>query len=123
MKTEIQFLIDILLEHKLPELVKSKFIARIGEVESRLTSFPDTIPRSSNGRTSGFGPENVGSIPARGTNQQSPSMQKILDEMAANGETLQSIQAAPVVQQRIIAPPEVVSSKGNGTMTRGPRKF
>lgn len=34
--TEIQFLISLLLEHKLPEAVKTKLIARIGDVEKEL---------------------------------------------------------------------------------------
>lgn len=43
--TEIQFLISIMLEHKLPEPVKQKFITRIGEVEA-LLSRPGLVPKT-----------------------------------------------------------------------------
>lgn len=36
--TEIQFLLDIIMNHKLSADVKAKLLARIGEVEQRLTN-------------------------------------------------------------------------------------
>lgn len=112
--TEIQWLVDVMLNHKLPEPVKQKFIARIGEVEATL------IPRSSNGRTSSFGLENGGSNPSRGT-IQAPSTQKILDEMAQHPQAVIETQAPvlpPVSRKRVVGG-EVET--GNGT--KGPRKW
>lgn len=100
--TEIQWLVDVMLNHKLSESVKQKFIARIGEVEANL------IPRSSNGRTVGFGPTNGGSIPSLGTTQ-APSTIAALERQE---------QPIPPVAQRIVGG-EV--NTGNGT--KGPRKF
>lgn len=110
--TEIQWLVDLMLNHKLPGPVKDRFIARIGEVEAQLT------PRSSNGRTSSFGLENGGSIPSRGTNVQSPSTQKILDEI----EMQTPVRAAVNIPSKIdkeTGRPMVDTGKG----TSGPRKF
>jgi hypothetical protein len=45
MQTEIQFLINLLLEHKLPEAVKNLCITRIGEVEASL-NIPKPAGRS-----------------------------------------------------------------------------
>lgn len=38
--TEIQWLVQLMLDHKLPGPVKEKFIARIGEVEAALSTKP-----------------------------------------------------------------------------------
>lgn len=132
--TELQWLIKMLTKKKLSPALKDMFIERIGEVEASL------IPRSSNGRTSGFGPENVGSIPARGTNQ-SPSTQKILDEMAQEGITLglNSSTVNPPINvptlsahmpiTRIPIPPVAIDKEtgramvNTGKGTAGPRKF
>ena len=116
--TEIQWLVDIMLNHKLPGPVKDKFIARIGEVESQLS-----ILGSSNGRTSSFGLENVGSIPTPRSTAQAPSTQRILDEMKLE---------TPVITPRPIvsAPkPDAIDKEtgramvATGKGTFGPRKF
>lgn len=100
--TEIQWLVDIILHHKLPVPLMEKFVARIGEVEANLSiSKPQPRPLQP---------------PAQ--QAQVPSMQKILDEMSSETPNLQA-QLPP----RIIIPTEVVTSKGNGGYTKGPRKF
>lgn len=95
--TEIAWLVKLMTEHKLSAQVKAEFIARIGEVEANLTKTP----------ISPVGYATMG--------RQAPSTQRILDEMAQE-------QAVPL-PPRVIMPQEVVTSKGNGTSTRGPRKF
>lgn len=102
--TEIQFLISLMLEHKLPEAVKQKLIARIGEVEALLQR---------PGYMSAVTPALIKTSPYA----QAPSMQKILDQ-----EPLVS-PVAPYVPPRQVTPTEVVTSKGNGGFTKGPRKF
>lgn len=91
--TEIQFLINLLLEHKLPESVKQKFIARIGEVESQMSK-PVMNARLITPMA------------------QAPSTQRILDDMS------EGIIPPPQATKRIVGG-EV--NTGNGT--KGPRKF
>jgi hypothetical protein len=102
--TEIQWLCDILLNHKLAGPVKDRFIARIGEVEAKLNMPTNhaSVKPSFNGSFS--------------QPVQSPSTQKILDEIEMGPPQ-------PAAQPRMIIPQEVITSKGNGTNTRGPRKF
>lgn len=95
--TELQWLIKMLTQHKLPGALKDLFIERIGEVEAQL-SRPATK----------FDPRDI-RAPI-----QAASTQRILDGMNA---------VAPHVEPRITVPQEIVTSKGNGTSTRGPRKF
>lgn len=98
--TEIQFLIDLILNGKLSASAKEKCVARIGEVEASLTKMnPKPIPQQPIIQT---------------TTQQAPSMQRIIDEVAMTPTP------AP---KRIVVPTEVITSTGNGTSTRGPRKF
>jgi len=106
--TEIQFLISIILEHKLPEAVKVKLIARIGEVEALLQK---------PGHQSAVTPK-----PNPPVLFQVASTQKILNEMAMEVP-------APVIVQRAPTPPAPIDketgrpivSTGKGTF--GPRKF
>jgi hypothetical protein len=51
---------------------------------------------------------------------QAPSTQRLLDDMTTQSGTMVIPAQVP---QRTITPTEVVTSKGNGTSTRGPRKF
>lgn len=102
MRTEIQFLIDVILNHKLPSQVKDVLIARIGEVEASLQSRPIARPL----------------LPVSAP-LQAPSTQRILDEMALEGGSV----ITPPPQTRMVVPTEIITSKGNGTSTRGPRKF
>lgn len=101
--TEIQWLVDIMMNFKLPSPVKDRFIARIGEVEALLsrpgirTTTPVSIQQ----------------------NVQAPSTQRILDDMLS--PTVQQHQATVI--NRNITPSEVITSKGNGTSTKGPRKW
>lgn len=65
--TELQFLIDLLLNHKLPPATKKLLAARIGEVEGR---YQPQAPQPW-----------VGNARAN-PSAQAPSTQKILDQMA-----------------------------------------
>ena len=92
--TELQWLIKMLTQHKLPASLKDLFIERIGEVEMSLSK-PEAPARPAPVLT------------------QAPSTQRILDEMEA---------PAPVA--RVVIPKEIVTSTGAaGSTTRGPRKF
>jgi hypothetical protein len=42
--TEIQFILDLVMNHKLPVAVKEKLLARIGEVEQRFSVQPILAP-------------------------------------------------------------------------------
>ncbi len=92
--TEIQFLISLMLEHKLPEPVKQKLIARIGEVEALLSR-----------------PGHMSAVTPR-TIIQAPSTQAILDQ-----DTVHTPPPPPATKR--IVGGEV--STGNGT--KGPRKW
>lgn len=95
--TELQWLIKLLTKHKLSPALKNLFIERIGEVESQLSSRGPARPI----------------IPPIGI--QAPSTMKNLEEAIYPTNTS--------IAPRTIIPTEVVTSKGNGTSTRGPRKF
>lgn len=90
--TEIQWLVEIMLHHKLPSQVRELFIARIGEVEARLINEK---------------PRPIINVPMLPT--QAPSTQRLLED-----------HVAPI---RNPIPTEIVTSQGNGTMIKGPRKF
>jgi len=81
--SELSFLLELLLSHKLAKGTKEAITDRIKEVERRLVQ-----PQQPNVPMSG--PQAV--RPARSA--QSPSTQRILDEMAAEGASL--IQPNPV---------------------------
>lgn len=96
--TELQWLIKMLTQQKLPASLKDLFIERIGEVEQSLSKAPP--------------PPRPAAVMA-----QAPSTQRILDEMNIDP-------VAPTLPPRIIVPQEVVTSKGAaGSYTKGPRKF
>jgi hypothetical protein len=96
--TELQWLIHMLTKQKLSAAVKDMFIERIGEVEATLVRAPGMVRPP------------IATQPI-----QAPSTQKLLEEAA--------YAPAPTIPQRVAIPTEVITSKGNGTMTRGPRKF
>lgn len=91
MESEIQFLLKILLEHKLGPEVKKLFLARIGDVENSIRDSLKSIrPQAS--------------VPNLSTGQ-APSTQRILDSMpkAPNEEPgilVASTAAAMAVQSR-----------------------
>lgn len=100
--TEIQFLVDIILNHKLQPEVRDKFVARIGEVEATLTK-PQRI-------TSGAV-----------LSMQAPSTQKILEEMSQ-----EPIINSPVAAQALQARQQAIAQATSGTPEKGrtsPRKF
>lgn len=107
--TELQWLIKMLTQQKLPSGLKDLFIERIGEVEAQLSTPKPRYIASGSGIT----------IPI-----QAPSTQRILNEIANEGISTimpsedQVFAKPPIAQKRIIGV-EVDTGKG----TRGPRKF
>jgi hypothetical protein len=91
--TELQWLIHMLTKQKLAPKIKDMFIARIGDVEQRLS------------------PQR----PAVNPLVQAPSAQRLLDQ--------QVNPVIPDVPAKIIVPQEVITGKGNGTSIKGPRKW
>lgn len=109
MTTDIKWLVDILLNYKLPEPVKELFIARIGQIEESLSK-SQFAPRGSAG-------SNIIQAP---TLMQAPSTQRILDEIA--NET-------PLIKAKPVQVPAVIDKEtgraiiNTGKGTSGPRKF
>lgn len=118
--TEIKWLIEMLMNNKLSPQVKDKFIARIGEVEEYLSqvrpqqqAFQRSLPPT--------------------PNQQSPSTQKILDEMAQEqGSAIlplvppQIMAQTPAAAQALIQRQAVIAQATLGSTEVGrksPRKF
>ena len=99
--TELQWLIKMLTGQKMPQSMKDLFIERLGEVEAQLTRPNMRIP-----------PNPIG-VPI-----QAPSMQKIINEAA---HELQP--GIPPIPPRTLVPQEVITGKGNGTFTKGPKKW
>lgn len=100
--TEIKWLVDIILNHKLSPAVRDKFVARIGEVESRLNQ-PGT------------------NVIVRSTSSQVPSTQKILDEIAD-----EPIVNSQVAAQALAARQQAIAQATSGAPEKGrtsPRKF
>lgn len=119
--TELQWLIKMLTQHKLPKGVKDLFIERLGEVEKNF------IPPSSNGRTPGFGPGNIGSIPVGGTNQAPSTQAALMRQMHESpieppAAVAQTPGAAQALQARHQAIAQQVSGKPEPGRT-SPRKF
>lgn len=101
--TELQFLIDLLLNHKLSEPTKKLVAQRIGEVEEQLR-----------------GPKPITQLPHRvnPTTIQSASTQAIIDREAAPPIPM-SAMIAP--QARGMVPPDIMVSTGSNI--KGKRKF
>lgn len=106
--SEIQWLVDILMQYKLPDPVKQKFISRIGEVEAALHKGP--VP-----------PPIRPLVP-----MQVPSTQRLLEDMAqqtgAPVEIAQTPAAAQALQQRQATIAVAISGKPEAGRT-SPRKF
>ena len=105
--TELQFLIDLLLNHGLKASTKKHIADRIAQVESNMYKPSVVIPQA---------------IPINRSTLQAPSTQAILDRegIVPNSTPIASI-PAPVLPQatnRIVGG-EVQTGKGS----RGPRKF
>lgn len=105
--TEIQFLVDILMNFKLPEPVKQKFIARIGEVEALLYKGTKTyLPIAS---------QNPSLV-------QAPSTQKLLDEILQDGRA--TVIQSPVAAEALAHRQQVIAQAGKPEPGRtSPRKF
>jgi hypothetical protein len=109
--TELSFLVDLLLGHKLPKVTREAVAARIKEVETRLTPQRIEIPM-----TSGITAAMVGSPvrPRKPANAQSPSTQAILAEKftpdeiekMAGGE---AIEPTPIPETQSALPPPAQS--------------
>lgn len=91
--TEIAFLLKLMTDHKLPKSAKDLIIERVMEVESLMNS-----------RGPVFLPNPV--MPS----VRGPSIGEI------------QVQAPPMPTRKVVTQ-EVVTSTGNGTTVRGPRKF
>lgn len=99
--TELQWLIKLLTQHKLPKGVKDLFIERLGEVEQQLAKSFLQAPGSINR----FTPSPIA---------QAPSTIAAMERQASEPLPM----PPPVMPQRIVGG-EI--NTGNGT--RGPRKF
>jgi hypothetical protein len=88
MQTEIRFLLDLVLNFKLPAEAKKLCLERIGEVEASLG--PKATPQPY-------------AAPLRASTQQAPSTQALLDAQAA-------IIGAPIPVEPIIASPQAAKA-------------
>jgi len=101
--TELSFLLTLLLEHKLPKSTKEVLLTRIKEIEAAMSTKAIYIPATSN-------------IPIQRQPKtaQSPSTQRILDEMANEGHVLspepQWIHEAPEIPAVIAQTPAAVAA-------------
>lgn len=111
--TELQFLIDLLLNHKLSAATKKIVADRIGDVE--LSYQPQQTLRK------------CSDYPVRTVNQQAPSTQRILDEMAPTPPVATTVEAAQALQSRNDAIRKAVNSGPFGGKPdpgrTSPRKF
>ena len=104
--TELSFLLDLLLNHKLPKPVRAAVTARIKDVEGRLSPTLERRPNPASGAT------------------QPPSTLAAL----ARQEPLPVIANSPVVLSGQVIDketgrPSVITGTSNFGSTRGPRKF
>jgi hypothetical protein len=123
MQTEIRFLLDLVLEHKLPAEAKRLCLERIGEVEASLASRPS---------------QSIMPIHRPAPQEQAPSTQRLLETQLSRmaSPTPESIAAnalnnvqSPTIQMAALTPAipahqRIVGGEVNtGNGTRGPRKF
>lgn len=120
MDSEIQFLLGLVLNHKLPTPTKHAILARIGEVEKNLRSPAPSPPLS---------PMNMHATAlTQGPPVQSPSMQKILDEMTHQQPPIprpQSFMAQPpsqIPRDKETGRVQNITSVTSGGMVTGPSK-
>lgn len=109
--TEIAWLVKFMMAHKLPNLAKDEIIARIGEVESTMQVNKSVTPTISRTPIT----QNPGAI------IQSPSTQRILDEMALEAPVIPAARPIPVPAQMDKETGRAMVQTGKGTF--GPRKF
>lgn len=105
--TELQWLIKMLTQHKLPASLKDLFIERIGEVEALLSKPTTRYPSAVNQPV------------------QAPSTQKLLEEMTMQtGQPIvaQTASAAAALEARAQAIKQAASGKPEPGRT-SPRKF
>lgn len=127
--TELSLLIDLVLNFKLPQAAKHLIVERIREIEARtqpLNAYQASLP--------------VDRTPRPPRTAQSPSTQRILDEMAAEGASLMPLNPVapespgPVVQvaqspqamAALAARQEAINIAISGREEKGrtsPRKF
>lgn len=114
--TELSFLLELLLNHRLTKPTKDLLQARIKEVESNLNSNP--IPLQVNKI-----PTTIQPIKPN-PNAQAPSTQAILDKEAGlTPQPLPKEENLPIATPRVVTPVELTRNMGNGSTLRGPRKF
>jgi hypothetical protein len=118
LKTEIAWLLDLVLNHKLSPDAKKLCLERIGEVESSLVAKPSY-------QTTGY------MAPVRGT-AQAPSTQALLDAQAAIiGAPIPTTPAEPIIAspqaaQAVAERQAAIKQALSGNVEKGrtsPRKF
>lgn len=101
MQTEISFLLELVLNHKLPAGAKQACLERIKSVEEALAARAPIAPQRANAAV-----------------MQTPSTQRLLEGAPSPDNVAVVAPAAPVI------PPRVVGGEvSTGAGTRGPRKF
>lgn len=99
--TEIAFLLDLVLNHKMSKDAKERCIKRIAEVEARLTPQPYARPAI--------------------VTAQAPSTQALLDAQAA---ALSNVAQTPAVAAALQSRAEAIANAGKVEPGKtGPRKF
>jgi len=113
-ESEIQFLLSLVLNHKLSSEVKKLCLERIGKIEESLRASPVTSPRSV-------------SLPVVGTIGngviQAPSMQRILEQAQVPPPVAAApVHIPPTARDKETGMVNVVTSTTPGGSTRGPSK-
>lgn len=116
MESEIQFLLGLILNHKLSADVKKLCLERIGKIEESLRVSPNHSPRAV-------------SLPVVGTIGngviQAPSMQRILDQQTAPLPPVAqpiAVHIPAAARDKETGMVNVVTSTTPGGSTRGPSK-
>lgn len=108
MQSEIKFLLDLVLNHKLPPTAKKACLERIGEVEQYLVTAIRPQP-----------------VMAQGPTQKSAAQLRFEMEQAVGAPIQVNVDDAETIVAPVVAPVKrIVGGEihtGNGT--RGPRKF
>lgn len=108
MESEIQFLLNIVLNYKIPQVLKEVCLKRIGEIEQNLRRPVVSV--------SG----NLTPFPGLGSNVQAPSTQRILDQTA--NPAPQVVTPPPLQRDKETGMLNVTTSVTSGGSTRGPSK-
>ncbi len=126
--TEFGFLLDLLLNHKLPKATKEALIDRIKEVEGRLTQSVMMVPRGS-----GITPAQISTVPPHLVGQAPSTIAAMMrhpDLVAqiapAEPAPVAVIAQTPAAQAAMNARQETINQAMSGKPDKGrtsPRKF